>query len=448
MSQRKVGCIKLLCLYFLCLGTGYDSFAQSNNYSYTDLNSYKSYLDNTAASNTGKLDKKIQKDYKKIIADKNTALIKQLSEKGFLFDANAYPYLSTIFNQILEKNGLDKSQFHFFIDRSPEVNAYSYEDGTVVCNLGLVSIMENESQIAMVFCHELGHCLLKHSNNAIVKQLEKYNSPEFIAKVKAIKRQNYNVNKQLEGLLMTDFFDRSKHTRSQEWAADSMGMVLFRNTLYGGKNVARLFDLLDSSETKTTTCTIHAFFKNEKMDLDAKWFSPAKRMSFGAPKKEMIDSLKTHPDCSTRKKAMKALFDKQPKAGADFLLGGPQILADVKKIALFDEASYAKEKENYAYYLYQLIQNDTTFPSDSMIRTSIFDALVAICKNQKSHTLYKIAPTPYNTDDEQDEYAKLLRLLDNINLKDMIAITDIYYTNNKPIIIASKETNTDFNNLK
>jgi hypothetical protein len=453
MPQKFNFCSKTPLFTALILCIGLSAFAQNgtsqgNNYAYHDINNYKTFLDNTAAANTAVLDKKIQKEYSKIIADKNTGLLKQLNENGFLFDDRAYPYLRAIFDQILEKNSLDKSRFHFFVDRSPEVNAYSYEDGTVVCNLGLVSLMENESQVAMIFCHELGHCLLKHSNNAIIKQLEKYNSPEFIAKVKAIKRQNYNVNKQLEGLLITDFFDRTKHTRSQEWAADSMGMVLFRNTKYSGKYVARLFDLLDSSENKTTVCTIHAFFKNEKIDLDAGWFSQAKRMRFGTPKKETIDSLKTHPDCSTRKTVMQASFDRQPKTGVDFLLGGPQILTDVRKVALFDEAAYAKEKENYAYYLYQLIQNNTTFPADSSIKTSIFDALVSICKNQKSHTLYKILPSPYNTDDEQDEYAKLLHLLDNINLKSMIEITDIYYTNNKPLISASKETTTDFNNLK
>ncbi len=453
MLQKIIFCLKTSLFTALLFSISLSAFAQNgttqgNNYAYHDINNYKTFLDNTAAANTTPLDEKIRKEYSKIITDKNKALIKQLNENGFLFDDRAYPYLRTIFDQILEKNSLDKSRFHFFVDRSSEVNAYSYEDGTVVCNLGLVSIMENESQIAMIFCHELGHCLLKHSNNAIVKQLEKYNSPEFIAKVKAIKRQNYNVNKQLEGLLITDFFDRTKHTRSQEWAADSMGMVLFRNTKYSGKNVSRLFDLLDSSENKTTPCTMHTFFKNEKMDLDAEWFNPAKRLKFGAPaKKEHLDSLKTHPDCSTRKTVMQASFDQHPKPGVDFLLGGPRILADVRKISLFDEAAYAKEKENYAYYLYQLIQNDEIYHSDGEIKTSIFDALVTISKNQKSHTLYAIVPSPYNTDDEQDEYAKLLKILDNISLKNVIAVTDIYYNNNKALITASKETITDFNNL-
>jgi hypothetical protein len=442
-----VGWIKLLFLCFLCQGTWVSSFAQGNNYTYADLNSYKSHLDNTAADNTGKLDQKIQKDYKKIIADKNTAIIKQLNEKGFLFDAKAYPYLSTIFNHILEKNSLDKSQFHFFIDRSPEVNAYSYEDGTVVCNLGLVTVMENESQLAMVFCHELGHCLLKHSNNAIIKQLEKYNSPEFAAKIKAIKRQNYNVNKQLEGLLLTDFFDRRKHTRSQEWAADSLGMILFSKTGYSGKNVSRLFDLLDSADHKTNACTVSSFFQREKIDIDAGLLRPAKKMSFGSQSKGMADSLKTHPDCANRKVIMQAWFDQHPKTGADFLLSNEEQLEKVKKIAFFEEAAYAKDSDIYGFYLFRLIENDALFPSNGAIKTSIFDALVAVCTHEKKHTLYEIVSSPYAPDSDNDEYAKLLKLLNTADLKKMIEITDIYYQNNKPLIAAPKETINDYNTL-
>jgi len=438
-----------ICL-FSCLI--YNAAAQTGGlkktYVYQDLNSYKVFLENTESQNGALLDKKLQKQYKEIINGKNDALLKQLSDKGFLFDAEAYPYLNSILNHILEKNSLDKNQFHFFIDRSPEVNAYSYEDGTVVCNLGLLSIMENESQIAMIFCHELGHCLLKHGNTAIVTQLKTYNSPEFLAKVKAIKSQQYRVNTQLEGLLMSDVFDRRKHTRSKEWAADSLGIELFRKTNYGGKNVSHLFDLLDSTENKTTAYTIRDFFRKEKIDLDASWFRPAGTMRFGdAQKQEITDSLKTHPDCGVRKIKMQAVFDRNPKPGADYLFGSVQKLAAIRKIAMFDEAAFGKDKDNYGFYLYQLIQNDGFYPQDSNIKTSILDALVAIGKHQKSHTLYTIVKTPYITEDDHDEYAKLLKLLNTISLDKLINITGIYYGNNKALIAASNETMNDYKTL-
>jgi len=424
--------------------------AQGNtDYTYKNLEAYRVFLERTKNATEDRLEKKIRKDYDKIIGEKNTDLIKRLSQKGFLFDSTAYPYLNRTFNQILERNSLDKNQFHFFIDRSSDVNAYSYEDGTIVCDLGLVTTMENESQLAMALCHELGHYLLNHVNNSIIKHLEKYNSPEFLAQIKEIKKQGYDTKDKLEALLMKDAFDRRYHSRDQERAADSLGIVLYRNTGYDGKNISHMFDLLDAADETTAVCTIQNFFRQESITINEDMLKPAKRMSFGAAaKKEFIDSLKSHPDCSQRKMAMQFCFNKNPKHGADFLVGNEQRLSAIKKIALFDEATYSKENNNLGFYFYQLIQNNSLFPSDRHVKSEIFDTMVSICSRQKSHTLYAIMSNQYISKNDNDEYNKLLKLLDNLSLKEMTQITASYYQNNKSLIIASAEAINNLNKLK
>jgi len=49
---------------------------------------------------------------------------------------------------------------------------------------------------------------------------------------------------------------------------------------------------------------------------------------------------------------------------------------------------------------------------------------------------------------DNDEYNKLLKLLDNLSLKEMTQITSTYYQNNKSIITASAEAINNFNKLK
>ncbi|WP_073406687.1 M48 family metallopeptidase [Mucilaginibacter sp. OK098] len=413
--------------------------AQNNNYAYKNIDAYTGFLQKTNEENTALLNKKIQKPYREFINEKNTELIKRLNEKGFLFDTVAYPYLTSIFNHILEKNSLDKNRFHFFVDRTSNVNAYSYEDGTVVCNLGLIGLMENESQLAMVFCHELGHVLLKHVNTALVRQLEKYNSPEFLAQVKHIEKQQYNTKKQLENLLVSDVFDRRKHGRSQENAADSLGMLLFCNTSYGAKTVPGIFNLLDSAEIKATTCTIHAFFERERIGLDENWLKHEKKMSFGAAgKKEITDSLKTHPDCAKRKIAMEFFFNHKPKPGNDFWVGNKQKLAQVKKVALFDEAECSKDMDNLGLYLYQLIQNNSIFSSNAYIKTATYSTMLSLGKHYKAHNLHEVVNSQYVSNNDNDEYAVLLKLLDSISLENLNDITNTYYQNNKLLITISK----------
>jgi hypothetical protein len=122
-------------------------------------------------------------------------------------------------------------------------------------------------------------------------------------------------------------------------------------------------------------------------------------------------------------------------------------LSSVKKLAFFDEAAYAKDNDNYGYYLFLLIQNDVRYSSDNYIKTQVFETFLSICKHQKSHTLYTIVANPYIPQDDNDEYAKLLKLLSDLDLEKMIGITDIYYQDYKPEITTSKETLADLNNL-
>lgn len=422
---------------------------KNNCCAYQNLAVYKTFLTDIAKTNTEKLDKKLRKDYAEIINKKNTDLITELVENNFLFDSSINQYLGAIFDHILDKTGLDKKAFHFFVNRTDAINAYTYEDGTVVCNLGLLNIVETESQVAMVFCHELAHYLLGHTNAGIVRTIEKFNSPEFLEQVKEIKKEKYNTKKQLEDLLVTDLFNRRRHNRSQETMADSLGLLLFSKTGYGSAAVPQLFDLLDSSDDVTIKCTIRAFFRNENIAADESWFVMPKKMTFGeARKKEMVDTLKTHPDCAKRKLYAQDFFGRHPKAGPDFILSTKARLNNMKDVAIIAEAAYAKDKDRLSYYLYLLIQNDSRFVSDKSIKTEIFNLLVNFCYKIKDHSLAYVIDKPYITENTKDEYARLLKLLDDVDLKQMKQIAGSYYEKNKAFITMNEELNTHFNNLK
>jgi hypothetical protein len=416
-------------------------------YAYTDIENYTAFLNKSVKDDANSFDKKYQKDYLKIITEKNTDLLKDLNEKKFLFDSSVYPCLNSVFLHILQKNSLDAGRFHFFVNRTSNVNAYSYEEGTIVCNLGLLNIMENESQVAMVFCHELGHYLLKHVNNSIISQLQTYNSPEFLARVKKIKKQEYNSKKQLEELYKSDVFNRRKHNRSQERAADSLGIALFRNTGYNGTNIAHIFDLLEAAESTPATGVLQDFFKQENIAVADNLFKPSKKMSFSDIKKEETDSLKTHPDCAVRKIAMKSNFDHLGKTGVDYEIANATQFSEVKKKGLFEQAAFSKENDNLSYYFYQLVQLNTLYPDDYFIKSEIFDTLLSFCTHQKKHQLYTVVGSQYIPDDDKDEYAILLKLIDNIDLSELTAITNKYYTSHKSQITASAEAINNLNHL-
>jgi Zn-dependent protease with chaperone function len=455
---------KLLLPYFFCalllLFTSLNAYTQNTlvpedslsatDYVYNKTDDYKIFLKNIAINDAAPLDKKIRKQYLKYIQDKNDDLIGRLNGKEFLFDSVIYPYLYSVFKKVVDANGLDINTFHFLVSRSAEVNANTYEDGTIICNLGLLNVIENESQLAMVFSHELSHYLLKHGNTALIQYLETLNSDELLDQLKDIQKNRYNTKEQIEGIQLSDVFNRSRHSRYQETAADSLGMLLFSKTAYNCNSLPRLFDLFDSSDVnETPVCTMRAFCQQEGIMADDNWFVTSRKMSFGAePKKEIIDSLETHPDCAKRKIATQLFFTEHPKPGADFLVSDLTTLQRIKNIALFDEATYSKNENDLGLYLYQLIQNDALFPSNKYIKTEIFNTLLSLCEYQQKHILYKVVITPYTTDNDKDEYAKLLKILDQINLRQLIKITGNYYDKNKELIHTSIDSINQLDQLK
>lgn len=421
------------------------AISPTSKYTYNDLNQYTAFLKKLATAYSNTIDPKLQKEYLNIITEKNTGLIKEFDDKSFLFDDQVYPYLSAVFNYILDKNALDKTRFHFFVNRIPSVNAYSYEEGTIVCNLGLVNIMDNESELAMVFCHELGHYLLGHGNLGIVSRLQTYHCAAFLDQMKKIRKQEFGARTKLEELYKNDVFDNRRHNRAQERAADSLGMVLFRNTGYDGTQVSHVFDLLAASEKSGTNGIVKNFFKQEALPFEDRWFQPIQKISFGTVDKATVDSLKTHPDCAVRKVVMQAYFDRNPKHGVDFIVADAEKLTRIKKTALFEEAAFSKEKDKLSFYFYQLIQNSNSYPSDDYIKSEIFNTLASLCRHQKDHTFHAVVGIQYIPDDDQDEYALLLKMFDNADLAALAGIALKYYNNHTTSINTSAEV---INNLK
>ena len=70
--------------------------------------------------------------------------------------------------------------------------------------------------------------------------------------------------------------------------------------------------------------------------------------------------------------------------------------------------------------------------------------LVTFCLKQKNHTLAFVIDKPYTTENANDEYAKLLKLLDAADLAKMKEMALKYYEKNKNYITLNNELNSGF----
>ena len=71
-------------------------------------------------------------------------------------------YVSYLGNKLSRNISKDRN-YVFFVTKSESVNAFAVPGGYIGLNAGLISLTENEAQLAGVVAHELAHVVLRHS---------------------------------------------------------------------------------------------------------------------------------------------------------------------------------------------------------------------------------------------------------------------------------------------
>ena len=101
----------------------------------------------------------------------------------------------------------------FFVSRFNETNATTWQDGTIIVNIGLIARLENEAQLAFALAHEISHFIQQHpylqygrfvkkqqvenKNNAFVQNMDRTLDYELEADsiaVNLLKKAKYNYN--------------------------------------------------------------------------------------------------------------------------------------------------------------------------------------------------------------------------------------------------------------
>lgn len=80
---------------------------------------------------------------------------------------NNNPLVASYINYVgnlLVRNTLDNQrEYTFFVTQSDAINAFAIPGGYIGLNSGLVTLTENEAQLASVISHEIGHIKLRHT---------------------------------------------------------------------------------------------------------------------------------------------------------------------------------------------------------------------------------------------------------------------------------------------
>lgn len=283
-----------------------------------------------------------------------------LGSGNILYGEETHKYLEDLMKTILKKNKIFTSvKIHAF--KSSYTNAFATDIGYLFVNLGLLSRVETESELAFVICHELAHYMLRHNLEG-----------ELI---------NYD-NSNLSDKKVVTAYDKliQKHMFSQkfELQADSLGLKYYLEAGYKPSSVAKIFEVLkDPHFTLDQEIDLNHYFdyNAEVAKIDEDDFNNTLDKIVFA-KKKFNGKFATHPEIDSRIEKVEEDLPEKDK--------GKTALANKK---LFKEAVNAANLENLRV---------------SLLENNYLDAVYYACKASE--------------DSKYEEYARIGFIRANIGL--------------------------------
>jgi beta-barrel assembly-enhancing protease len=173
-------------------------------------------------------------------------------------------YLNNLGQKVAEASRRPQIQYSFKIVNTDVVNAFSLPGGFVYVNRGLLDFVQNESELAGVVAHEVGHICAYHSMNDVARRYWADRAASEITKRGIITDQQMtDLLKQYGGYLL--FVDR-KFSRDEESEADMLGLY---NAIRAGYDPQGLISALDRLSKFTGNPTlVQALLMNHPLPGD------------------------------------------------------------------------------------------------------------------------------------------------------------------------------------
>lgn len=196
---------------------------------------------------------------------------------------------NSIIKNLLKNSDLTKYNIRLYTLKSNDVNAYSTHQGIIILTTGLVARLHNESELAYVLSHEIAHVIHKHSVNSF-----SYNKELF---KKEVSKNGGSID---ESVLQS-----TKHSRENEFDADTKGFELYTNAGYAPELITCTFQRLLYAYLPVKQVKFD-FEKYEdsfyKLNEDTKEFEPIDIDI----EEDVDDSKSSHPNIFKRKENIKS----------------------------------------------------------------------------------------------------------------------------------------------
>ncbi len=156
-------------------------------------------------------------------------------------------YISYLGNKLTRHTLDTQRNYTFFVTKSKSVNAFALPGGYIGLNSGLISLTENEQQLAGVVAHEIAHVKLRHAAE-MVANTARTSLPAYLGMIVGI----FSGNPQAGMAIMQSGLGMSAQMsinliRSNEIEADEFAVELFNRSNLDVTEMADFFEIMQSS---------------------------------------------------------------------------------------------------------------------------------------------------------------------------------------------------------
>lgn len=332
-------------------------------------------------------------------------------------------YVRKIGNRLLKDLPFSED-IKFYVSKDVTVNATAWQDGSIIVNIGLLSRLQNEDQLAFVLAHEISHFVYQHPYLQFA---------EYVLN---------DVKEKDSSLLAESFNEKFKYVLQHEVLADSMAIELMRNSGFDVSEASNTLDVLKQKK-ESDFPNLAMFFSTEDFNLEITDLCQPKE--FYVYKQSPIYSSDKHfsqKSLDTRSQKVDAQVE---NLVTNTKKSGDMSFEYISTVAHFEMVEQASKGNNYLRSTYEALILNRKFPDNKYLHIKIAENLHYINKYNNLHILENLFID--NQQIEQDDYASLCCFINKLKGESLSQMAYAFinkqysrYSDNQRMIFVAAET--------
>ncbi|MDJ1481704.1 M48 family metallopeptidase [Cytophagaceae bacterium YF14B1] len=378
--------------------------------------------------------KKVNNYIKYLYEERFKYVVSNFNDDYIITEGELTSYLQQILTNIYKSNPQLSQETMVYAFRSSIPNAFSFGDGNLAVTLGLLSRLKNDSQVAFILCHEMAHYHRKHGDKQI-QALAKLNYDKELQK-KLEHNNTYSYKKELIKSLELSI---TKHSRTYEFEADSIGLTYFLNTNYDRNAPVECMDILSKSDKGLDQNIIDfkKYFDFPDYPIKPSWLTYEKSTTWHKSEKDGefgdSDTTHTHPNCMRRQAALKRQLQGK---GAVTITSANDLFQSIVTQSTFEQITSHYHFKKYGKALFGSLLLLERYPENAYLHAMVSKCIYQLYTHQKNHEIGKVLEQPDSRFD--DNYDQFLTFFQQLRLTE-IASLGYFYSAGRRQIDASNE---------